>query len=85
MPAAEHEQPEARLSEFQQRRRLQLAIERLPDEQRLAMLLRLEHDLDVEEIAQVTGVSRETVKSRLRYATRRIREELSSESAPRSP
>ncbi|WP_250647519.1 sigma-70 family RNA polymerase sigma factor [Bordetella pertussis] len=76
---------EARLSEFQQRRRLQLAIERLPDEQRLAMLLRLEHDLDVEEIAQVTGVSRETVKSRLRYATRRIREELSSESAPRSP
>ncbi|WP_262339344.1 RNA polymerase sigma factor, partial [Bordetella pertussis] len=85
VPAAEHEQPEARLSEFQQRRRLQLAIERLPDEQRLAMLLRLEHDLDVEEIAQVTGVSRETVKSRLRYATRRIREELSSESAPRSP
>jgi len=79
VPAAEHEQPEARLSEFQQRRRLQLAIERLPDEQRLAMLLRLEHDV------QVTGVSRETVKSRLRYATRRIREELSSESAPRSP
>ncbi|MCD0506268.1 RNA polymerase sigma factor [Bordetella petrii] len=76
LAVAEHEQPEQQLSEFQTRRRLQLAIERLPDEQRHAMLLRLEHDLSLEEIAEVTGAPRETVKSRLRYATQRIREEL---------
>jgi len=76
LAAAEHEQPEQQLSDFQTRRRLQRAIERLPDEQRHAILLRLEHDLSLEEIADVTGAPRETVKSRLRYATQRIREEL---------
>ncbi|HYG43427.1 MAG TPA: RNA polymerase sigma factor [Bordetella sp.] len=76
LAAAEHEQPEQRLSDFQTRRRLQLAIEKLPDEQRHAILLRLEHDLSLDEIADVTGAPRETVKSRLRYATQRIREEL---------
>jgi len=76
LAANEHEQPERQLSDFQMRRRLQLAIERLPDEQRHAILLRLEHDLSLDEIADVTGAPRETVKSRLRYATQRIREEL---------
>ena len=73
---AAHAQPEQQLSDFQMRRRLQLAIERLPDEQRHAILLRLEHDLSMDEIAEVTGAPRETVKSRIRYATQRIREEL---------
>jgi len=48
----------------------------LPDEQRTAVLLRLENDLSVEEIADVTGVGRETAKSRLRYAMNRLREQL---------
>ena len=78
LATAEHEQPEYQLSDFQTRRRLQLAIERLPDEQRHAILLRLEHDLSLDEIADVTGTPRETVKSRIRYATQRIREELDS-------
>lgn len=72
----DHEQPEHVLSEFERRRRLQRAIEDLPDEQRTAVLLRLENDLSVEEIAQVTGVGRETAKSRLRYAMNRLREQL---------
>ncbi|ARP94795.1 RNA polymerase sigma factor [Bordetella genomosp. 13] len=76
LPAAEHEQPEQQLSQFQARRSLQSAIERLPDEQRLALLMKWEHDLSVEDIAQATGTARETVKSRLRYAIRRIRDEL---------
>ena len=78
LPAAQHEQPEQQLSDFQQRRQLQLAIERLPDAQRHAMLLRLEHDLSLEEIAEITNTPRETVKTRLRYATQRIREELNA-------
>jgi len=73
----EREQPDHALSEFERRRQLQRAIEQLPDEQRIAILLRLEQELGLEEIAAVTGVGRETVKSRLRYAMNRLREVLS--------
>ena len=70
----EHERPEARLSEFQQRRRLQIALAQLPDEQRTVFVLRAENELSLEEIADATGVGRETVKSRLRYALAKLRE-----------
>lgn len=70
----EREQPEQALSHFEQQRRLQRAIEQLPDDQRTSFLLRMEHELSLEDIAQVTGVGRETAKSRLRYAMTRIRE-----------
>jgi RNA polymerase sigma-70 factor (ECF subfamily) len=70
-------QPEQALSEFERRRNLRRAIEQLPDEQRIAILLRLEQELSLEQIAMVTGSGRETVKSRLRYAMNRLREVLS--------
>ena len=76
-PIPEYEQPEHALSDFEQRRRMQLAIEQLPDEQRTVVLLRLEHEMSLEEMAKVTGTGRETVKSRLRYAMNRLRERLS--------
>jgi RNA polymerase sigma-70 factor (ECF subfamily) len=72
----EREQPDHALSEFERRRNLQRAIEQLPHEQRTAVLLRLEQELSLEEIATVTGTGRETVKSRLRYAMTRLREVL---------
>ncbi|MGN6740432.1 RNA polymerase sigma factor [Dyella sp.] len=75
--APAHEQPEHALSDFEQRRGLQRAIEQLPDDQRTAVLLRLEHELSLEEIAQITGVGRETAKSRLRYAMTKLRDVLS--------
>jgi RNA polymerase sigma factor (sigma-70 family) len=65
--------PERQLSEFEQRRQLQLALESLPEEQREVVLLRLEQDLTLEEIGEITGVGRETVKSRLRYAMDKLR------------
>ena len=65
--------PEAMASDFEQRRRLQLALERLPPEQREVLLLRLEQELSLEEIGAITGVGRETVKSRLRYAMDKLR------------
>jgi RNA polymerase sigma-70 factor (ECF subfamily) len=55
---------------------LSLAVNQLPREQREAFLLRAEAGLSVEEIAEVTGVPRETAKSRLRYANRALREKL---------
>lgn len=74
----ESEQPDHALSEFEQRRRLQMALEDLPEEQRVAFLLRVEGGLGLDEIGAITGVGRETVKSRLRYALTRIRARFSS-------
>lgn len=68
--------PERELSEFEQRRRLQCAIEELPEEQREVVLLRLERELSLEEIGAITGAGRETVKSRLRYAMDKLRARL---------
>jgi len=68
--------PERELSDFEQRRRLQRALEELPEEQREVLLLRLEQELSLEEIGAITGVGRETVKSRLRYAMDKLRQRL---------
>jgi|SRR5579859_389820 len=52
------------------------AVEDLPREQREAFLLQVEGDLDIEQIARITGSSFETTKSRLRYARTKLREML---------
>lgn len=68
--------PERRLSEFEERRRLRMALDELPEEQREVVVLRLEQELTLEEIGEITGVGRETVKSRLRYAMDKLRQRL---------
>jgi RNA polymerase sigma-70 factor (ECF subfamily) len=73
---ADHATPDHELSAFEQRRGLQLALEDLPDEQREVVLLRLDRELSLEEIGEITGVGRETVKSRLRYAIDKLRQRL---------
>ncbi len=75
---ADPHNPERTLSDFEQRRRLQLALEELPPDQREAVLLRLEQELTLEEIGTITGVGRETVKSRLRYALDKLRARLNA-------
>ena len=57
----------------QQAARLLQLIGELPEAQREAFLLQQESDLSIEDIAQATGVNRETAKSRLRYALARLR------------
>ncbi len=52
---------------------LTAALQALPQEQLEAFLLKEESGLSLEEIGSVTGVSRETVKSRLRYALNKLR------------
>lgn len=68
--------PERQLSAFEERRRLQRALEELPEDQREVVLLRLEQELSLEQIGEITGVGRETVKSRLRYAMDKLRARL---------
>jgi RNA polymerase sigma-70 factor (ECF subfamily) len=53
------------------------AVEALPDEQREVFLLREVANLPFKEIADVTGVAENTVKSRMRYALDRLRTALS--------
>lgn len=48
----------------------------LPDEQRQVFLLKEEAGLSLDEIAQLTGQSFETVKSRLRYAVKKLRQAI---------
>ena len=76
LDAPDHERPDQVLSEFEQRRRLQLSLETLPDDQREAFVLRMEAALSLAEIALITNTGQETVKSRLRYAFAKIREKL---------
>jgi len=60
----------------QARRRLLEALAGVPALQRDAFLLHVEGGLSLEEIANLTAASGETVKSRLRYAYRRLRAAL---------
>ena len=60
----------------EQGERVKSGIGALPEEQRTALLLKLETGLKMEEIARVTGVSTETVKSRLRYAVDKLKRSL---------
>lgn len=68
--------PERELSLHEQRARLRNAIDALPEDQRIVVLLRLEEELSLEEIGAITGAGRETVKSRLRYAMDKLRTRL---------
>lgn len=60
-PAGESAETAALIGEEHQQ--VLAAIRRLPDRQRQALVLRYYLDLDEEEIAQVMGISRGTVKS----------------------
>lgn len=51
-------------------------IRLLPAEQRQAFLLKEESDLSIDEIAEIMGASRESTRSRLRYAIRKLRQQL---------
>jgi RNA polymerase sigma factor (sigma-70 family) len=68
--------PEEQLQHQDKVAALRDAVSRLPAEQKEALLLRLEAGLDLQDIADITGVNRETAKSRLRYAVGKLKTEL---------
>lgn len=59
------------------RTRIADAVEKLPDDQREVFLMREVANLPFKEIAGITGVSENTVKSRMRYALERLQAALS--------
>jgi RNA polymerase sigma-70 factor (ECF subfamily) len=78
----EHQRPDG-LAEFaEQQSALLVALGALPREQRETFLLHEETGLTIEEIARVTDVGIETVKSRLRYAIRKLKKSLLAAQIP---
>jgi len=69
-------EPDEEASRREAGMRLRTAVSALPPAQRDAFLLQHEGGLSLAEIAQLTGVGTETVKSRLRYAIAKLRGEL---------
>ena len=65
---------EATSSELKER--IARAVDTLPDEQREVFLMREGANLPFKEIAEITGVPENTVKSRMRYALERLQEAL---------
>lgn len=68
--------PERQLDSRELAQALLDALAALPTVQREAFLLQAEAGMSLAEIAQATGVSQETAKSRLRYARAKLRETL---------
>lgn len=68
--------PEMLVEKSLARRKLDAALRSLPDEQRDVFLLYEEAGLGLDEIATITDCKRETAKSRLRYAVRKLRDAL---------
>ncbi len=68
--------PERELTQLELRAAISQALTDLPAAQREAFLLHEEAGLTLEQIAEVVGTGRETIKSRLRYAVNRLRQEL---------
>ena len=70
------EEPAAEVEKRLFRQRLHAALGELPEEQRDVFLLHEEAGLSVDAIASVTGTNRETTKSRLRYAVKKLKTAL---------
>jgi RNA polymerase sigma-70 factor (ECF subfamily) len=66
--------PDEQISAQIRRQNLVAAIENLPPEQKDTLMLKLEAGLDLQTIADVTGVNKETAKSRLRYAVKKLKQ-----------
>ncbi|MFH1045212.1 MAG: RNA polymerase sigma factor [Pseudomonadota bacterium] len=77
-PAPEGAAPDRQAEQRELREALMAALNELPEVQREAFLLAEEGGLTLEEIASISGVGRETIKSRLRYATGKLRNKLES-------
>jgi RNA polymerase sigma-70 factor (ECF subfamily) len=70
-PWAQH--PEERLSQAETRAQVRASIDRLPEPYRVVLLLRDIEERDTEETAELMGISRAAVKTRLHRARQALR------------
>lgn len=72
--------PDAALYENEQRQRLHAAIAGLPERSRLAITLRVNHEMNDAQIAEAMGISAKGVEKLMSIARRRLKESLGSDS-----
>jgi len=77
------EHPEAFAARSELSGVLERALDTLPEDQRVVMILADVHGHSYEEIAQITGVAVGTVKSRISRSRSRLRDILTADSASR--
>ena len=75
--ATPRDEPERHLDVKQQAAQLLKVLNELPAVQREAFVMQYEGGMTIEEIAEASGVTRETAKSRLRYALAKLRTGMS--------
>ncbi len=75
-PGDPGDEPFAQVSGKEAMARFAAAFEALPPAQREAFVMKEEAGMSIAEIAQATGADAEAVKSRVRYATAKLREAL---------
>lgn len=75
-PAPDHFDPMAALMSDVLREDVRSAIQRLPEEQRLAVIMRFFGDMSIQDIAWAMQCPEGTVKTRLFHSLRRIRRSL---------
>ena len=68
--------PDVVLVNKETEREIRLALEQLPENQRVATTLRLYHDMQFDEIAKVLGCPVSTAKSRVQTGLQRLRQIL---------
>jgi len=73
MPANDESNPERQLDRNKAKSVLMALIKQLPVEQREVFILKEEASLSIEEIATIVDENPETIKSRLRYATKKLK------------
>ncbi|HEU5012242.1 MAG TPA: sigma-70 family RNA polymerase sigma factor, partial [Roseiflexaceae bacterium] len=71
--------PERNALAREQQEMVQQALQRLPENYRLVTVLRYMHDLSYEEIAEVSGLTVSTIKTRLHRARNMLAETLGPE------
>lgn len=76
LKAPDHLYPERVAEERERSQALQQAIDTLPTPQRVVVILYYLEDLSVSDIAYVVGVPEGTVKSRLYYARKKLKEAI---------
>ncbi len=76
LATADCDGPDAQTAQAQLESAFRRALAELPEEQREVFVLFEESGLGMKEIAEITGVPAETIKSRLRYALAKLRRAL---------
>ena len=77
--ASAEDSPERSVLEREKRDIIQQALQQLPEQYRLVMILRYWQDLSYNEIVDVTGLSESAVKTRLHRGRKMLAEALGAE------